>query len=192
MVTESSRHFSAGSLTHLRRGLWRRSRLLLTTSGVKSGLPTCAFTSFEIFSSARLRVLRSGSERQFRSRCVQISTITITRAAHWRRGARIFVVQPKSAGSVKFNLENYFEPTPGGCGSERKLKLKLKMFVFVHSRDRGREGERQRRESTGRYLFLAPQWDENRAKFGCRYIVTKGPEAHGCAIGTFSTPDHLD
>ena len=44
----------------------------------------------------------------------------------------------------------------------------------------------------GRYLFVAPKWDRGGTKFGCRYIVTKGPQAHGCSIGTFSTPDHRE
>jgi len=39
---------------------------------------------------------------------------------------------------------------------------------------------------------VGPSWDENGAQFGCRYVVPKGPEDHGCTIGTFSTPGHLE
>jgi hypothetical protein len=50
----------------------------------------------------------------------------------------------------------------------------------------------KKQSTVGRYLFLAPSWDENGVQFGCRYVVPKGPEDHGCTIGTFSTPGHLE
>jgi hypothetical protein len=49
----------------------------------------------------------------------------------------------------------------------------------------------KKQSAVGRYLFLSPSWDENGAQFGCRFVVPKGPEAHGCTIGTFSRPPRV-
>ena len=91
--------------------------------------------------------------------------------------------------SVHEHLASQFEPDPSpqkgvDFMTEVNLKTTPQGSVF--------EWAKAPRffNNSGRYLFL--KWDRGGAKFRCRYIVTKGPEAHGCSIGTFSTPDHRE